>query len=129
MNTESEKASPPEAELARRFTQMRREDAADLPPLPDQNTTAPRSPDAIATRSNSFVAKIATGIAAVLVIGVLVNNREPQDPGVLYAEIMSASILETDQLMSVSLGTLPEMGSVPYVFELDVPAGRADNIN
>lgn len=129
MNIEANKTSPQEAELARRFAQMRLEDVSDLPSLPDENAMASQSPAVIAKPSNAVVTKIAVGIAAVLVISVLVNTQEPQNPGLLYAEIMNANILETDQFMSVSQGTLPEMASVPYIFELDAPAGRADNIN
>jgi hypothetical protein len=60
--------------------------------------------------------------AAVLVIvSILMTRPAPQDPGVLYADIMSANTMATDQLMLVSQGASPEMSSMPGIFEIDLP--------
>jgi len=42
---------------------------------------------------------------------------------------MSASNMETDQLMTVSRSVLPELNSLPGIFEINLLAGESGSIN
>jgi hypothetical protein len=129
MNTKHETATLQDRELARRFRQMRREDAARLPDIPCEEELAARRPLASNDRQYVTPVRVAAAITVVVVCGVLMLTSAPPDPGVLYADIMAANPITTDQLLSASPGTLPEMIDTVGVDEFDLRLGPATQIN
>lgn len=130
MNHKPHASSREDRELSRRFRQMRQEDAEQVPDFPSEGELAERSPIVAASPLYRSVQKIAVAAAAVVVtVGVLMTRPSPQDPGALYADIMNANNMVTDQLMLASPGALPEMVSMPGIYEIDLPVGEAEYTN
>ena len=117
-----------EQELARRFSLMRREDALQAPDFPQAAVLAAREPVIGGWRVTSTLPKIAAAALVVAAI-LLLHEPAPQDPGELYVTIMRANSIDTDSLLSASVGTLPGMASVPDVIELDTAADAAWDIH
>jgi hypothetical protein len=122
MNNRPETENPGDGELARRFRQLRQEDAAKAPSFPSQEQFKLRPPVDTATAFSGVAWKMAVAASVVAVTVALVIKPAQQDPGALYANIMSANNMATDSLLSVSQSTLPAMLSLPEVLELDVSA-------
>jgi negative regulator of sigma E activity len=121
MKHENDRASQQDRELSRRFTQMRQADAEQVPDFPSEEELAQRSPIPAVNPLYSRVRKVAVAAAIVVAVSILMTRPAPQDPGALYADIMSANAMATDQLMLVSQGASPEMSSMPGIFEIDLP--------
>jgi negative regulator of sigma E activity len=121
MKHENDRASQQDRELSRRFTQMRQADAEQVPDFPSEEELAQRSPIPAVNPLYSRVRKVAVAAAVVVAVSILMTRPVPQDPGALYADIMSANAMATDQLMLVSQGASPEMSSMPGIFEIDLP--------
>ena len=117
------------SELIRRFTQIRAEDAEQLPAFPDEELLAKRSPIIAKPRFYAAVPSMAAAMAAAMLVGVLFIERTPEDPSRVYAEIMSANNMDTDQLMAVSTSVLPEMTSLPGIFEINAHTGGPGIVN
>lgn len=118
-----------EKELGLLFQQMRREDAAQLPDFPDAAVLAGRETIALGHRAYSAMPKFAAAAAVALMAILLLREPVPQDPAMLYAEVMNANSIATDTLLLVSPGTLPGMVSLPDDYELDFSADAEQNIN
>ena len=129
MNDKQDSASQQDRELSRRFMQMRQADAERVPHSPTEEELAERSPIIAASQRHSSVSKIAVAAAIVVAVSVLMTRPPEQDPGELYADIMAANSMATDQLMLVSDGVLPELISMPGVYEIDLPVGQAEITN
>lgn len=111
MTTKPDIASPLERELTRRFALLRQQDAALVPDSPDAARLAQRTPLVVSSRFYAAVPMMAAALAAVLITGALLTDPSSPDPGVLYASIMRENIIATDQLLSISAGTMPAMTS------------------
>jgi len=129
MNDKYDTGSERERDLARRFRQMRQEDAAQAPAFPQQSVLAQRSPLVSRAWAYGAMPKVAAAAAVVVVTGLLMFEPKPQDPGLLYADIMHSSSIATDPLLSVSLGTLPGMFSLPDVYEVEFSTDAAQDMN
>jgi hypothetical protein len=129
MNHKHDTASQQDRELSRRFGQMRQADAERLPDFPSEEELAERSPIVAGSRLYPTVQKIAVAAAVVVTVAVLMTRPSPQDPGVLYADIMNANSMSTDQLMLVSDGVLPEMIGMPGIYEIDLPVEPVEITN
>ena len=128
MNHKHDTASQQDRELFRRFGQMRQADAERVPDCPSEEELAERSP-IVAGQRYPRVQKFAVAAAVIVTVGVLMTRPAPQDPGALYADIMNANSMATEELMLVSEGVLPEMTSMPDVYDIDLPIGRAEITN
>ena len=129
MNHKHDTSGQQDRELSRLFGQMRQQDAERLPDSPTEEELAERSPIIAASPFFSTVQKIAVAAAVVVTVGVLMTRQSPQDPGALYADIMSASSMATDQLMLVSHSVSPEMTSMPGIYDIDWPVEQAEITN
>ena len=129
MNHKHDTASQQERELFRRFTQMRQLDAEQVPDFPSEEELAQRSPIPAVNPHYSSVRKVAVAAAVVVTVSILITRPAPQDPGALYADIMSANTMATDQLMLVSQGASPEMISLPGIYEIELPVDQAEYTN
>ena len=116
-------------ELAQHFAQMRREDSTRLPEFPDADTLLDSNRADLPGHGYANVWKIAGMAAAITAVALFVTRQEPQDPGVLYADIMSASSMATDQLLDVSPGTLPEIADLAGFYEVEIPLERTPLAN
>jgi hypothetical protein len=123
MNDKHDTAGQQDRELSRRFRQMRQADAEQVPDFPREEELAERSP------ITATIQKVAVAAAVVVTVGILMTRPPEQDPGELYADIMNANSMATDQLMLVSDGVLPELISMPGVYEFDLPVGQAEITN
>ena len=132
MNHKHDTDSELDRALSRRFRQMREQDAEQLPDFPSEAALAQRSPILAERRVYPTLQKVAVAAAVVVAVGVLMT-RAPQppqqDPGDLYADIMSASSMTTDQFMLVSLSASPELTSMPDVYDIDLPLAPAEITN
>lgn len=117
------------SELTNRFTQIRSEDAEQLPAFPDEELLAQRSPIMAKPRFYAAMPSMAAAMVVAILAGVLFIERTPEDPSGVYAEIMSANNMDTDQLMAVSTSVLPEMTSLPGIFEINAHAGGPGIVN
>ena len=110
---------PTERTLAARFAQLRVAERTEAPDFPAEELLATAAPS-----SWGFAPAMAAALAAGIVgIALFFVTREPvQDPGELYASIMAATEITTDQLMSTSRGSLPESAGIPVIYEIDIPA-------
>lgn len=129
MNDKQDSASQQDRELSRRFMQMRQADAERVPHSPTEEELAERSPIIAASQRHSSVRKIAVAAAIVVAVSVLMTRPPEQDPGELYADIMSANSMATDQLMLVSQSVSPEMVNMPGVYEIDLPVDQIQTTN
>lgn len=129
MNNRQESDSPQDRELARRFKQMRQHEALDLPDLLAEDALAAREPINIRSGFYGAVPKVAAALAVVAVWGVLTIARSPGDPVSVYADIMNANTMATDQLMSVSRVALPETMDMPGAYDLDMFSGPTQQMN
>jgi hypothetical protein len=129
MTHKHDTGSQQDRELSRRFGQMRQADAEQVPDFPSEKELAARSPARTKSQLYPTVQKIAVAAAVIVTVGIFMNNPTPQDPAALYAEIMSANSMTTDQLMLVSQVIAPEMLSAPGIYEIDVPAGPVQHTN
>lgn len=125
----TEEVGNTDRELAHHFAQMRREDGTRLPVFPGADTLSGRNRAGPPGHRYGAAWKIAGMVAAITAIALLVIRQDPQDPGVLYADIMSISSIATDQLLDVSPGTLPEITDLPGFYEVDMPLERAQYTN
>ena len=128
MNHKHDTASQQDRELSRRFGQMRQADAERVPDFPREDELAERNP-IVAGQRYSSVQKFAVAATVIVTLSVLMTRPPAQDPGALYADIINANSIKTDQLMLVSEGVLPEMTSMPDVYDIDLPIGRAEITN
>lgn len=132
MNHKDDVYSEPDRELSRRFRQMREQDVEHLPDVPGETELEQRSPVLADSRLKPGLQKIAVAAAVVVAVGV-VMTRAPQlpqeDPGALYADIMSASSMTTDQFMQVSLSVSPEMTRMPRVYDIEFSTAPAEVTN
>ena len=108
-----------ERALAGRFAQLRVSERAETPDFPSMESlsrvsTTPRRHGPI------VAAALAAGIAAFALL--FAGPKPAQDPGEIYASIMAASEITTDQLMLVSPGLLPEVSGLPAIYEIELPA-------
>ena len=127
MNDKRETAS--DTDLNRLFEQMRREDAVQAPDFPDVAMLAGREPVIAGREAYGVMPKVAAAAAVAAVAVFLMRGPAPQDPAVLYADLMSANSIATDTLLSVSPGTLPGMLSLPDVYEMDLATGTDQGMN
>lgn len=110
-----------DALLKEHFAKLRASEAAMAPPIPDGS----EAPLAISSGWTTFAGaatlpRLAAGLAVVaLGVGLFVSQTPAEDPGALYAEIMSGQTMETDALLMVSESVLPAMDDVPGLFEID----------
>lgn len=109
MTSQFDSNSLVDKELNRHFAMMRQQDVRHLPEILDAEVLAARSPLVVRRKSYAIVPMMAAALAAVIVTGVLMTGQSSQDPSVLYASIMNENIIATDQLMSMSPGTMPTM--------------------
>ena len=129
MKHKHDTASQQDRELSRRFTQMRQADAEQVPDFPSEEELAQRRPIAAVNPLYSSVRKVAAAAAVVVAVSILMTRPTQQDPGALYADIMSANAIATDQLMLVSQGASPEMISLPGTYEINLPVDQAKYTN
>jgi hypothetical protein len=129
MHIRNDTATQQELELARRFSQLRREVAMDLPEIPDQEELAARTPVGSKDWLYRAIPKVALALVVTVTSIVLLNRSSAPDPGAVYADIMAANAVATDQLMSATLGTLPETFSTDGVDEFDLLFGEIQSIN
>jgi hypothetical protein len=108
---------------------MRREDAVQAPDFPDVAMLAGREPVIAGREACGVMPKVAAAAAVVSVAVFLMRGPAPQDPAVLYADLMSANSIATDTLLSVSVGTLPGMLSLPDVYEMELATGTEQDMN
>ena len=128
MNHKHDTASQQDRELSRRFGQMRQADAERVPDFPREDELAERNA-IVAGQRYSSVQKFAVAATVIVTLSVLMTRPPAQDPGALYADIMNANSIMTDQLMLVSEGVLPEMTSMPDVYDIFLPISRAEITN
>lgn len=118
MNRPAKTGDPTERALAARFAQLRVAERAEAPDFSAEVSLASVSVPASNYRP-LVAAALAAGIAAFALFFVM---QEPaQDPGELYASIMAANEISTDQLMLASPGLLPEVTGSPVVYEIEMP--------
>ncbi len=129
MKHKQDTASQQDRELSRRFRQMRQADAERVPDLPSEEDLTERSPVIAVSQRYATVRKIAVAAAVVVSVSILMTRPSPEDPGALYADIMNANSMVTDQLMLVSHSASPEMISMPGIYEIELPAGGAEYTN
>lgn len=127
MNDKHETAH--EKELHRLFIQMRREDAAQAPDFPDATVLAEHEPVVVGRMGYRVMPKLAAAAAVAAIAILVLREPTPQDPAVLYADVMNANSIATDALLSVSLGALPGMASLPEVYEMEDSGDARQNIN
>jgi hypothetical protein len=127
MTHKHDTGSQQDRELSRRFGQMRQQDTEQVPAFPSEKELVKRSPIIGGSQLYPRVQKIAVAAAVIVAVGIFMNNPSPQDPAALYAEIMNANSMATDQLMLVSQVTAPEMLSAPGIYEIEVPVGPIQN--
>ncbi|MDH3994468.1 MAG: hypothetical protein OEV47_16225 [Gammaproteobacteria bacterium] len=107
-------------EIAGRFAQMRAGEAASAPAFKRQNITATESARPEKVRTVTWVLpRLAAAIAVVAVAVSLLRGTPQEDPAALYASIMQHQQVQTDSLLLVSDSVLPEMRSVPRLYELE----------
>lgn len=128
-NINSDNENDSDGDLRRLFQQMRHEDAGQAPGFPDVALLAAREPVVAGHAPYLTVPKIAAAAAVAALAILLLREPAPQDPAVLYAEIMSASSIATDTMLSVSPGTLPGMLGMPDVYEPGVTEGAGQGMN
>jgi hypothetical protein len=129
MNDKHDTAGQQDRELSRRFRQMRQADAGQVPDFPREEELAEGSPITATNRLFPTIQKVAVAAAVVVTVGILMTRPPEQDPGELYADIMNANSMATDQLMLVSDGVLPELISMPGVYEIDWSVGQVEITN
>ena len=129
MNNRPDTGTPRDRELAVRFRQMRQQDVAEAPTFPSQEQLELRTPVVAVSAFSGVPWKMAVAASVVAVAVALVNKPAQQDPGALYVNIMSANSMATESLLAVSQGTLPEMLSLPEVFEFDASVFAVPNTN
>jgi hypothetical protein len=112
MNSKLDSGGWADREIKRRFAIMRQQDKVHLPDVPDTDLLAQRSPLVVKSKFQAVVPMMAAALAAVLVTGALLSGKPAPDPSILYASIMHANIMATDQLMSLSEGTMPGMTAI-----------------
>ena len=127
MNNKRETAT--DTDLRRLFEQMRGEDALQAPDFPDVTMLAGREPVIAAREAYGLLPKVAAAAAVAAVAVFLVRSPAPQDPAVLYADLMSSYRITTDTMLSVSPGTLPGMVSLPEAYEMEPVTGAARDMN
>lgn len=115
--------------LAGRFARMRQEDRADLPDFPGEDTLRALGSVPASSRRERHWWKVAAVAAAITAAAVLFAPVSPHDPGELYADIMLANTIATDQLMLPSPGTLPEVSGLPGLYDIDTSLHQAEIAN
>ncbi len=103
-----------ERELARRFHQLRREEGLSLPALPDELPV--RRATAYAAAGWRNMVPVGAAMAAAILVALVAFQR-PQSPDALYRDVMDASVLVTDSLLSVSPVALPEKTGTPALYD------------
>jgi hypothetical protein len=118
MNRPAKTGDPGERALAARFAQLRVAERAEAPVFPPVESRSHET-----TFFGDHGAALAAGLAAAIAVFALffVAQQPTQDPGELYARIMAANVMTTDQLMLASPGILPEGGGVPTVYDIEIP--------
>ena len=127
MNDKRKTAS--DADLHRVFEQMRGEDATQAPDFPDMAMLEGRKPVIAGHKAYGVMPKVAAAAAVAAVAVFLLRGPAPQDPAVLYADLMRANNIATDTLLSVSPGTLPGMLSLPDMYEMELASGTDQGLN
>ena len=118
MQRPAKTGDPGERALAARFAQLRVAERAEAPAFPPVESQSHET-----ASFGGHGAALAAGLAAAIAgFALFFMTRQPtQDPGELYASIMAANVMTTDQLMLASPGILPEGGGVPTVYEIEIP--------
>ncbi len=132
MNHKHDTDSQQDRELSRRFRQVREQDAQRAPEFPGEDALARRRPIVASSQLFPTLQKLAVAAAVVVAVGILMSRAPAppeQDPGVLYADIMSANSMTTDQFLLVSLSVSPEMTRMPGIYEIDLPIAPAEITN
>lgn len=129
MRNKDDTNSQTEQQLADLFSRMRREDGENLPAFPDWQELAARRSMLVKNRPLAVLPKVAAAAVLVIATGVLVSNQSRQDPGELYASIMDANSIATDQLMLVSPGTSPETTPLPDISEFGLYFEQSQQVN
>ena len=113
-NSERERAV--ERELGRHFARMRTEDSAELPPFPDDIEQVDRRGGDVLPGRRIGLLRMGLAASVLFAVAVLVRQQSPaEDPAALYADIMSAYPLETEELLYVSESTTPGMTGLPDI--------------
>ncbi len=121
MKRPAKAGDPAERALAASFARLRVAERADAPDFPAVETLQPASGHSVFFRP-MLAASLAAGIAAFALFFVAGESRQDQDPVELYASIMAANEITTDQLILTSPGMLPEAGGLPAIYEIEMPA-------
>ncbi len=112
---------------------MREQDSGNVPEIPSEDELTRRG-SITKSRSNHHLFRtiaVAASVVAVAV-GVLLNRSlvpPEQDPGAVYAAIMSTSSMATDDFMLVSPGEFPEITSMPDIYGVDSPLAPLEITN
>jgi len=113
--------------LAKRFSQMRSDEMANIPEFPNEYEL--RSREAIGVKNTSYAAlvnslvdylpKIAAGFVLIVITSFFATNKPEEDLTVIYAEIMkNHESMITDNLLVVSESILPSTAGIPGLYDL-----------
>lgn len=122
--SDSEQENRQERELGKHFARMRTEDRANLPPFPELAVQE--------ARDGARGKLLKTGLAASVLIASLIlvtQQRQTEDPALLYTEIMSIYAMETDDLLFVSESMSPGMSRLPEIFTPAIPGASETMTN
>ena len=129
MNDRKDSGDRLDRSLAASFARMKQEDQANLPAFPDMDRLRQTAPASNAARRERYWWRAAGLAAAITVAAVLLMPSPAPDPGELYADIMQANSMTTDQLMLPSPGILPEVTGLPGVYDIDMPSQLLEYAN
>ena len=131
MKFDNDTSDPAEQTLARRFQQLRETEAVHAPAFPTEQELRERvSEDAAVPRIwLRAVPKFALAASVLVAVFLYLKPVAQQNPGDLYADIMSANAIATDSLLSLSSTIAPQSTSVPGLFDFDASLDGAFDTN
>ena len=101
-------------QLAARFATMRAEDSQLAPAFAEPGQGAVRARQGITSFADSGMVRGALAASLLLAFAFWFTAKPtPEDPAMLYAQVMDGYRLSTDELLFVSDSTLPEMTDLP----------------
>ncbi len=130
MSTNENPGDSLDQSLTQRFRQMRQMEAASAPAIVDaQELLAKQSGHSrhwLLQPKPQLAVAASVLFASVVLLRLPVFQTDVSDPGALYADIMAANPMTTDQLLFTGNGITPESVGLPSVFTIDLPPLSGD---